>query len=154
MRPWIAAALTAMGIVSVAAAAGTGVSGDDAVLRQLERTAADVASLKAEVAGNKALIADLSARLAVAEKAASLAKAAIMNELAQPMLLLVGEAPCPSGFKRIGTRVFLLTRPRTRENAMLFDQAGLVWEDQPGVGDNVYRDLDFCFRMANSVKLD
>ena len=85
---------------------------------------------------------------------AGAAKLAIEKELAQPMLLLVGTGPCPTGFKRIVTRVLILTRARNPENGHLFDEAGLTYEDPPGVGDNVYRDLDFCYRPANAVGLE
>lgn len=99
-------------------------------------------------------IAELEQRLATVAETAAVAKSAIARELSQPMLLLVGMGPCPSGFKRIATRVFILTRARSAENGHLWDEAGLPYEDPPGVGDNVYRDLDFCFRPANSVTLD
>ncbi len=99
-------------------------------------------------------ISELQSRLVSVAVTADSAHTAIARELAQPMLLLVGRGPCPSGFKRIVTRVLILTRARNAENGHLWDEAGLTYEDPPGVGDNVYRDLDFCFRPANSVTID
>ncbi len=93
-------------------------------------------------------------RLAGLEMELVKAKAALTRDLAQPMLLLVGDGPCPYGFERIVTRVMILTRTRKPENGHLFDAAGLTGEDPPGVGDNVYRDLDFCFRRANAVGIE
>jgi hypothetical protein len=78
---------------------------------------------------------------------------AVAKELAQPMLLLVGEGDCPDGFERVQTEVMLLTGPRTPKNSTLIDAAGLADEEQMGVGSRVYRYLDFCFRAANRVVL-
>lgn len=106
-----------------------------------------------KIAALEARIAALEAKLETTTKTADTAKAAIAHELAQPMLLLVGDLPCPDGFQRIITRVMILTRAM---NPMKPDQwiaAGLPEEERLGVGDNVYRDLDFCYRTANSVIL-
>jgi hypothetical protein len=99
-------------------------------------------------------IQTLEAELAKTADSTARTQAALERDLAQPMLLLVGMGPCPHGIKRIATRVLILTRARTSENGHLFDEAGLTYEDPPGVGDNVYRDLDFCLRPANAVGLE
>ncbi len=115
---------------------------------------ATLAALDARVAAQEQRIAMLEAELAATKASAAHTRSALERELAQPMLLLVGTGACPHGFTRIVTRVLILTRTRNPENGHLFDAAGLTYEDPPGVGDNVYRDLDFCFRAANAVKVD
>ena len=116
--------------------------------------AATLAALDARLAAQEKRIATLEAELAATKASAALTRSALERDLAQPMLLLVGTGACPHGFTRIVTRVLILTRARNPENGHLFDAAGLTYEDPPGVGDNVYRDLDFCFRPANAVKVD
>jgi uncharacterized coiled-coil protein SlyX len=113
-----------------------------------------LATLNQRLAAQESRIATLEAELAKTAASAANTRSALERELAQPMLLLVGTGACPHGFMRIVTRVLILTRARNLENGHLFDAAGLTYEDPPGVGDNVYRDLDFCFRAANSVRLD
>lgn len=134
-------ALAAVGFASCPARAG----GD---------VAATLAALDARLATQEKRIAALEAELAATKASAAGTRSALERELAQPMLLLVGTGACPHGFTRIVTRVLILTRARNPENGHLFDAAGLTYEDPPGVGDNVYRDLDFCFRPANAVKID
>jgi hypothetical protein len=107
-----------------------------------------IAALSERLASQERRIATLEAEVARTSALAQAMQAAIARERAQPMLLLVGTGPCPEGFKRIVTRVLILTRARNPENGHLFDEAGLTYEDPPGVGDNVYRDLDFCYRPA------
>jgi hypothetical protein len=116
--------------------------------------AAEVAALGERLAALEERVQSLEAARVKASAATARTQAALERDLAQPMLLLVGMGPCPHGFKRIATRVLILTRARTSENGHLFDEAGLTYEDPPGVGDNVYRDLDVCFRPANAVGLE
>lgn len=132
-----------------------------AVLLSLPQAMADEASLAGDVAklterldAQEQRLQTLEAELAETSSRAAQTRSALERELAQPMLLLVGTGPCPHGFKRIVTRVLILTRARNAENGSLFDQAGLMYEDPPGVGDNVYRDLDFCFRPANAIGIE
>ena len=106
-----------------------------------------------KIAALEARIDALEAKLETTTKTADVAKAAIAHELAQPMLLLVGDLPCPDGFKRIVTRVMILTRAMNPMRPEQWIAAGLPEEERLGVGDNVYRDLDFCYRTANSVVL-
>lgn len=146
-------AVVVTGLIA-ALAAGIGRAADGTSEGKIAELAAELAAFKDQAARSEARLSALTARLEHAERAALIAKAAIAEQLAQPVLLLVGMGPCPTGFKRIETRVLILTRARTSANGHLFDEAGLPYEDPPGVGDNVYRDLDFCFRPANSVTLD
>ncbi|MFO1173104.1 MAG: hypothetical protein U1E49_19330 [Hyphomicrobiaceae bacterium] len=129
---------------------GTGGAGAHAA----DDVAAMLAALDARVAAQEKRIATLEAELETTKADAALTRSALARELAQPMLLLVGTGACPHGFTRIVTRVLILTRARNPENGHLFDAAGLTYEDPPGVGDNVYRDLDFCFRPANTVGVE
>lgn len=122
--------------------------------RAADDVAATLAAVDARLAAQEKRIAALEAELAATKASATRTRSALERELAQPMLLLVGQGPCPYGFTRIVTRVLILTRARNAENGHLFDAAGLTYEDPPGVGDNVYRDLDFCFRPADAVKVD
>jgi hypothetical protein len=148
-----AATLPALFLLAAGLVWSTAAVADDQAER-LQRAEAQLARLAAAIDAGEERLQRLEASIARALTTAEAAKAAIAAELAQPMLLLVGMGPCPAGFKRIETRVLILTRARNAENGHLFDMAGLPYEDPPGVGDNVYRDLDFCFRPANSVKLD
>ncbi len=116
--------------------------------------AAEFAKLNDRLAAQEQRIGALEAELAKTAVSAAQTRAALERDLAQPMLLLVGEWPCPYGFKRIETRVMILTRSRTAITGPLFDQAGLSGEDPPGVGNNVYRDLDFCFRLPKAVGIE
>lgn len=122
--------------------------------RAADDIAATLAALEARLAAQEKRIATLEAELAQTMASAAGTRSALERELSQPMLLLVGTGACPHGYTRIVTRVLILTRARNPENGHLFDAAGLTFEDPPGVGDNVYRDLDFCFRPANAVKVD
>ena len=119
-----------------------------------------LASLKQEVAALRRTGEERDARLAALETTVrSLAETgrstreALARELAQPMLLLVGEGKCPAGFERIPLDAMLLTGPRTLKTQEIIERAGLANEHQPGVGPRVYRHLDFCFREGNSVRL-
>jgi hypothetical protein len=123
-------------------------AGASAAMASGEALDTKLQQLTDRLATQEARIAALEAELARVSGTAEGARLAIEKELAQPMLLLVGTGPCPEGFKRIVTRVLILTRARNPENGHLFDEAGLTYEDPPGVGDNVYRDLDFCYRPA------
>ena len=121
---------------------------------------AAIASLKQEVAALRRTGEERDARLAALETTVrSLAETgrstreALARELAQPMLLLVGEGKCPAGFERIPLDAMLLTGPRTLKTQEIIERAGLANEHQPGVGPRVYRHLDFCFREGNSVRL-
>ena len=119
-----------------------------------------IASLKQEVAALRLAAQEQEGRLAALEATIkSLAETthstreALAHELAQPMLLLVGEGACPAGFVRIPLDAMLLTGPRTLKTQEIIERAGLANEHQPGVGPRVYRHLDFCFREGNSVRL-
>ena len=129
---WLAAAVIAGGLGAIPASADE---------------AAEIAKLNERLSAQEQRLVSLETELAHT-------KAALARDLAQPMLMLVGTGPCPHGFTRIVTRVLILTRKRNAENTALFDAAGLTEEYPPGVGDNVYRDLDFCFRPANAVGID
>lgn len=123
-------------------------------VRAADDIATSLAAFDARLAAHEKRIATLEAELARTTATAAGTRSALERELSQPMLLLVGTGACPHGYTRIVTRVLILTRARNPENGHLFDAAGLTYEDPPGVGDNVYRDLDFCFRPANAVKVD
>lgn len=96
----------------------------------------------------------LEAKLAAIASSAERTRTTLARQLAEPMILLVGTGPCPAGFTRINTRVFLNSRPRTPETGPLLDAAGIPDEEQPGVGYNVSRDFFLCFRRANSASMD
>lgn len=119
-----------------------------------DNLATEVAKLNERLAAQEQRIGALEAELAKTSASQASTRAALERDLAQPMLLLVGEWPCPYGFKRIETRVMILTRSRTAKTGPLFDEAGLSGEDPPGVGNNVYRDLDFCYRLPKSVAIE
>ena len=110
-----------------------------------------VAALKAELAATSARLTSLESQLSALTASAKATRDTLAQELAQPMLLLVGEGRCPAGFDRVGTELMLLSGPRTPKNSALIDRAGLADDEQMGVGSRVYRYLDFCFRAANSV---
>lgn len=117
-----------------------------------------MARLQADLIAVQKALAVAETRQAAADKAiaelTALARStrdALASELAQPMLLLVGDGACPAGFKRVKTEVMLLSGPRTAVNSDLIDRAGLADDEQVGVGSRVYRYLDFCFRAANTV---
>ena len=139
-RVAVAAAFVALGTVH-ATADETGV-------------AAALAKLDQRLVAQEQRIVALEAELAKTATSAAQTRAALERDLAQPMLLLVGEWPCPYGFKRIETRVMILTRARTEITGPLFDEAGLSSEDPPGVGNNVYRDFDFCYRLPKAVGIE
>lgn len=119
-----------------------------------DNLAAEIAKLTERLASQEQRIDALEAELAKTSASGAATRAALERDLAQPMLLLVGEWPCPYGFKRIETRVMILTRSRTAKTGPLFDEAGLSGEDPPGVGNNVYRDLDFCYRLPKAVGIE
>jgi len=110
-----------------------------------------VAALKAELAETSARLKALEGKLDALIVSTTVTRDVLARELAQPMLLLVGEGSCPAGFERVKTEVLLLTGPHTPKNAALIERAGLADEEQQGVGSRVYRYLDFCFRAANTV---
>ena len=110
-----------------------------------------VAALKDELASTSARLKSLESQLGALIASAKATRDTLAQELAQPMLLLVGEGRCPAGFDRVGTELMLLSGPRTPKNSALIDRAGLADDEQMGVGSRVYRYLDFCFRAANSV---
>lgn len=110
-----------------------------------------VAMFKAELAATTARLKSLESQLGALTASAKATRDTLAQELAQPMLLLVGEGRCPAGFERVGTELLLLSGPRTPKNSTLIDRAGLADDEQMGVGSRVYRYLDFCFRAANSV---
>ncbi len=143
-----------MGFKGLLAALAVVYLGASSALADEVGLAAEVAKLNERLAAQEARIGALKAELAKTSAVAARTQAALARDLAQPMLLLVGTGPCPFGFKRIVTRVLILTRARNPENGHLFDEAGLMYEDPPGVGDNVYRDLDFCFRPAKAVGIE
>ena len=104
-----------------------------------------------ELAALKSRLAALEARLAGVGAKADATHAALSRELAQPVLLLVGEGPCPAGFERIPVEVMINTGPTTRKISAIIERAGLGDAEQPGVGARVFRYMDFCFRPAGSV---
>lgn len=118
-----------------------------AVLRQ------EVAALRQAASASQARLAALEATVTSLAEAARSTREALAREMAQPMLLLVGEGACPAGFERIPLDAMLLTGPRTLQTQEIIERAGLANEHQPGVGPRVYRHLDFCFREAHSVRL-
>ena len=111
---------------------------------QLDQLAAALAKTHDKLQALEAEVAKLSTDNAKTREA-------LARELAQPVLLLVGEGRCPLGFERVQTEVLLLSGPRTAKNSALLDAAGLADDEQVGVGSRVYRYLDFCLRAANSV---
>ena len=110
-----------------------------------------VQALTAGLAAANARLTELEAKIGELAATAKITRDSLARELAQPVLLLVGEGKCPAGFDRIQTEVLLLSGPRTAKNSELLDRAGLADDEQVGVGSRVYRYLDFCFRAANTV---
>jgi hypothetical protein len=110
-----------------------------------------VAALKAELAATTAHLKSLESQLGELAASSKMTRDTLARELSQPMLLLVGEGRCPTGFERVGTDVMVFSGPRTPKNQTMIDRAGLADEEQMGVGSRVYRYLDFCFRAENSV---
>jgi hypothetical protein len=135
-------------LVGWVATAGTAARGADpaATESELHRLATELAATQDRL---KSLESDI-ARLSAATQSTHDALAA---ELAQPMLLLVGEGECPTGFTRVKVEAMLLTGPRTPKNSALIDAAGLADAEQVGVGSRVYRYLDFCYRAANAFQM-
>jgi cell division protein FtsB len=112
-----------------------------------------ISALKAELASTVARLKALEAQLGELAANSKATRDTLARELAQPMLLLVGEGRCPAGFERVGTELMLHSGPRTLKNQAMIDRAGLADEEQMGVGSRVYRYLDFCFRAADSVRV-
>ena len=110
-----------------------------------------VAALRAELAATSARLKALETQIGELTASSKTTRDTLARELAQPMLLLVGEGRCPAGFERVGTELMLLSGPRTPRNSALIDRAGLADDEQIGVGSRVYRYLDFCFRAANAL---
>jgi hypothetical protein len=135
--------LTALAAVACHPASAADPDSQQAGIEQLR---ADLAAIQDRLKSLEADVARLSASTASTRES-------LANDLAQPMLLLVGEGPCPFGFERIKVEAMLLTGPRTIKNTDLIDAAGLADDEQVGVGSRVYRYMDFCFRAAGAIKL-
>ncbi len=110
-----------------------------------------VGALRAELAATTARLTLLESQIGALTATSKSTRDRLAHELAQPMLLLVGEGRCPAGFERVGTELLLLSGPRTPKNSALIDRAGLADDEQMGVGSRVYRYLDFCFRAENTA---
>jgi hypothetical protein len=146
---WILAAILTIAAIVVppAAEAETALTPEQRIVAlqtQLEATSQTLAAATERLKKVEAEVAEVAAT-------ARLTHDTLARELAQPVLLLVGDGKCPSGFERVRTDVLLQTGPRTVKNAALIDRAGLADEEQIGVGSRVYRYLDFCFRAAGTV---
>lgn len=128
-------------------------AGPDAAGETIAALKQDVAALRQVASATKARLEALEATVASLTTTTRSTREALARELSQPMLLLVGEGACPSGFENIPLDAMLLTGPRTLKTQEIIERAGLANEHQPGVGPRVYRHLDFCYREAGSVRL-
>lgn len=138
--PAVAVACLALGAVAGAAV-------PDNLEERLAAIAGTFTALHERIAADEA-------RLIALEEMVRKVRSRLVAELDQPMLLLVGRGPCPQNFKRIDTRVLILTRTRNAETGVLLDEAGLTYEDPPGVGNNVYRDFSLCYRPPKTGRIE
>ena len=129
----------------------TAFAGPPAQANDATATGPEIERLNNELSAAKARLTALEAEVARLSALGQSTRDTLANELAQPMLLLVGDGQCPTGFARIKVEAMLLMGPRTAKNSDLLDAAGLADDEQQGVGARVYRYLDLCYRAPGAV---